>query len=221
MTAPLNINLLRYTTSAGAEFYRSVTERVEALPGVAARDASRGWRVLTGGAPCPQHSRRGSGRRPRSDASGRRPGVSPTGGRAINANVVSTGFFETLGIPLVLGRDFTDAGCRERARWWRSSTRPRRERTSPATDPLGRRVSFDGPRGPWREIVGIARDSKYGALERGAARRGVPAAGPESRDRDDPLRAGIGAARVARSPAIRKAIQELEPNLPVPDLPDR
>ncbi len=38
VTAPLNINLLRYTGDQGREFYRAVVERVERLPGAERRD---------------------------------------------------------------------------------------------------------------------------------------------------------------------------------------
>jgi predicted permease len=38
---PLNINLLRYTKAQGREFYRQVTERVEAIPGVESASVAR------------------------------------------------------------------------------------------------------------------------------------------------------------------------------------
>ncbi|MGI9065749.1 MAG: hypothetical protein ACR2HX_05015 [Pyrinomonadaceae bacterium] len=38
---PLNINLLRYTTTQGREFYRQVIERVESLPGVESASIAR------------------------------------------------------------------------------------------------------------------------------------------------------------------------------------
>ena len=34
----------------------------------------------------------------------------------------------------------------------------------PGANPIGTRISLDGPRGPWREIVGVVRDCKYGGL---------------------------------------------------------
>ena len=42
----------------------------------------------------------------------------------------------------------------------------------PGANPIGSRISVDGPQGPWREIVGIVRDTKYGTL----AEDGVPVA---------------------------------------------
>jgi predicted permease len=86
------------------------------------------------------------------------------------ANSVSYGYFKTMGIPILIGRDFTD----------------RDERTTPASpgtsdyriaivnekfarhyfgdmNPIGRRIGFGGnPNTPTPiEIVGVVRDSKY------------------------------------------------------------
>ena len=41
VTAPLNINLLRYTKAQGREFYRQAVERVEAIPGVQSASVAR------------------------------------------------------------------------------------------------------------------------------------------------------------------------------------
>ena len=41
MSAPLNVNLLRYTRAQGREFYRRVVERVERLPGVESASVAR------------------------------------------------------------------------------------------------------------------------------------------------------------------------------------
>ena len=49
LTVPLNINLLRYTTTQGREFYRQVIERVESLPGVESASLAR-IVALSGGA---------------------------------------------------------------------------------------------------------------------------------------------------------------------------
>ena len=49
LTAPLNINLLRYTRAQGREFYRQVIEHVEAVPGVESASLARVV-ALSGGA---------------------------------------------------------------------------------------------------------------------------------------------------------------------------
>jgi predicted permease len=81
----------------------------------------------------------------------------------VHAAAVGAGFFDTLGLPLVRGRGFTDAdrpGTTRVAvvnetfarRYW------------PGQDPIGRRLSTSGPEGPFLEVVGVARDAKYGTL---------------------------------------------------------
>ena len=48
VSASLNVNLLRYTTVQGREFYRQVVERVERLPGVESATLAR-VAILSGG----------------------------------------------------------------------------------------------------------------------------------------------------------------------------
>ena len=78
-------------------------------------------------------------------------------------NSVGPDYHRTLGIPLVRGRDLgtTDVAGTPRvvvvnevfaARQW------------PGQDPIGRRIAFDGPTGPWYEVVGLSRTVKYHTL---------------------------------------------------------
>jgi putative ABC transport system permease protein len=83
------------------------------------------------------------------------------------------------------------------------------------TTPIGARVSVDGPQGPWREIVGVVRDSKYGSL----TEQGVPVAYmPLAQNHETGMilyvRASVPPASIVAS--LRRELQELEPNLPVP-----
>jgi predicted permease len=82
-------------------------------------------------------------------------------------NMVGPGYFETMRMPLAEGRGFTPA---DRAgappvivvneafarRFW------------PGERALGNRVSVNGPEGPFREVVGVARDAKYATLTESA-----------------------------------------------------
>jgi predicted permease len=77
----------------------------------------------------------------------------------INMNVVSAGYFDTVGIPLVAGRDFGAQDVKggpgvmivneEFARRYLSGR-----------SPLGRHLRIDS-KGPLLEVIGVARDSKY------------------------------------------------------------
>ena len=49
VTAPLSVNLLRYTRAQGREFYQRVIDRMEQMPGVKSASVAR-VAVLTGGA---------------------------------------------------------------------------------------------------------------------------------------------------------------------------
>lgn len=84
------------------------------------------------------------------------------------AVLASPGYFETLGIPLVRGRAFTDRddpagppvvvlGASAAGALW------------PGEDPLGRRIRIGAgdPASPWRTVVGVAADVRTSPLARG------------------------------------------------------
>jgi putative ABC transport system permease protein len=76
------------------------------------------------------------------------------------SSVVDEHYFETLGVPILHGRDFlaTDTSSSPRVaivnevvaqRYW------------PNQDPVGKRFRLDSLRGPWVTIVGVAKTTKY------------------------------------------------------------
>jgi len=85
----------------------------------------------------------------------------------------------------------------------------------PGGSPIGSRISVEGPKGPWREIIGVVRDSKYGSL----TEDGVPVAYmPLAQNHETGMmlyvRTSVPPASVVGP--LRREIHELEPNLPVP-----
>ena len=98
--------------------------------------------------------------------SGLRPvyveGYSASAGEDMNYsfNIVAPHYFQTMGIPLVQGREFTEADTSKapnvviinetmaRTFW-------------PNESPIGKRISDNGQPGPYRVVVGVARESKY------------------------------------------------------------
>jgi putative ABC transport system permease protein len=135
---------------------------------------------------------------------------------SINANVVGPGFFRTFGIPLAAGRDFarTDVDGRPPVLIVNETLAGMH---FPGDSPLGKRVSFDGPQGPWYEIVGVVRDSKYGSLGEAP----LPVAYLSVAQNHETgmtlyVRASVDPASLI--PALRREIQAIEPNLPVPDV---
>jgi predicted permease len=214
VSAPLNINLLRYTRVQGVEFYRRIVERIESLPGVESASVARVALIAGAGRVLSLHvqGREASHDRVMSEGSSIVTGDLTT----VNANVIGPRFFRTLGVPLVLGRDFSDQDVEDRPPVIIVNETTARTHF-PSGNAVGNRVSVNGPQGPWREIVGVVRDSKYGALTEGA----VPVVYlPLAQNHETGMtlyaRASVPPALLVGS--IRREIQALEPNLPVPNL---
>jgi predicted permease len=75
-------------------------------------------------------------------------------------SVVGPRYFETMEVPLVRGRGFTDAD-RPGAPAVVVVNEAFAKRFWGDADPIGKRISRGGESGPWMEVVGIARDGKY------------------------------------------------------------
>jgi len=152
ITASLNPGLFGYTKEQGREFYRQLLERVAGVSGVegvgAAHllplgDSSTSWGPVY-----------------RADQSVPPPGE----GRGVQVNIISPGYFDTLRIPLLRGRDFNAhdlPGAKPEAlivnetfaaRYW------------PGEDPLGKRVKIGRDEPDTMEVVGVVKDGKYRTL---------------------------------------------------------
>jgi predicted permease len=213
VSGPLNVNLLRYTTAQGREFYRQVVERVERLPGVESATLAR-VAVLGGGSRVLSfHVQGREANHGRSQSEGGGVTRDP---RAVNANIVGPRYFKTLGIPLVLGRDFTDQDVQDRPLVAvANSTLVNMH--FPGDNPIGKRVSFEGPTGPWREIVGVVQDSKYGSLSEEPLPVAYLPLG-QNHETGMTLYARTSVPPETLIAPVRREIQSLEPNLPVPNL---
>jgi hypothetical protein len=160
-SAPLNINLLRYTRVQGREFYRQVVERAERLPGVESASVARVALLGGSGRVLSIHVEGRAATHDQTMSDGTR---TVSGDQTlINANVVGPGYFKTIGVPILNGRDFSDADVEDRPRVAILNASAAKMHFKDAS-PIGTRISLDGPRGPWREIVGVVRDSKYGGM---------------------------------------------------------
>jgi macrolide transport system ATP-binding/permease protein len=212
VTAPLDINLLRYTTAQGREFYGQVVERVESLPGVDVATLAR-VPVMTGTGRTVGFMVEGREQQ-RDDFVQREGGaVAPTGPDLINANVIGPRFFETLGIALLRGRDFAETDV-DGAPLVTIINEAVARRHFVDVDPLGRRVSITGGRGPWRTIVGVVRDSKYAELqEQELPVAYVPLAQNHETGMTLYVRSSVPPASLISG--IRREIQALAPALPV------
>ena len=131
-------------------FYRQLLERVQAQPGV--QSAS-----LAALVPLSGQMIRTAVTREGQDESDERSAP------AAFFNPVWPDYFRTMGIPLLRGRDFTLQDS-EGAPGVVIVNETMARRFWPEADALGQRLSLDGARGPYLEVVGVARDSKYDEL---------------------------------------------------------
>ena len=136
-----------YNQTQTTEFYRALEARIRALPGV--QSAS-----LATAVPMGFHSGKDS-----VYVEGR---PVPPGQRAsgIFYNTVDSPYFETLRIPLLLGRAFTDADS-ETSQLVAIVNETMAKHFWPGENPIGKQFSVTSDAGPFIEIVGVARDGKY------------------------------------------------------------
>ena len=138
-----------YPAERTRRFAEDVQQRLAAVPGV--RSAAFGMNPVMAG-DYAQRTIRVEGYQPKEDEN-----MNP------NVDSVSPGYFSTLGIPLLLGRDFSAgdrAGAPEAAivnddfaRYFFGSQ-----------NPIGRRFGFGRNAATTLRIVGVVRSSKYGAV---------------------------------------------------------
>lgn len=214
LDAQLNINLLRYTKTQGREFYRQIVERVEALPGVESASlarivplsgSSRNLSFFIQGQDGPDNVSRSEG-----------TGLDAENQYIVNTNVVGLKYFQTMGIPMLNGRDFT-AQDNEGAPLAAIISESVARRYFGGQDPLGQRVSFRGAQGPWSEIIGVVRNSKYRTLgENPRPLVYVPLAQNHETGMALHVRTKVDPTSLAAS--MRREIQALDPNLPVTNL---
>ncbi|HTB12229.1 MAG TPA: ABC transporter permease [Bryobacteraceae bacterium] len=152
----MDLTGLNYSAERGLAFQHRLLEQIDSVPGVSS--ASLASTI------------------PPYDLSGRislfYPGQEPPQkvfhghefelGLRVDLETVAPRYFETLAIPILQGRDFTD-----RDRGVAIVGRRLADRLWPGEDPVGKHISWpawSGPARPPLEIVGVARDVKYRSL---------------------------------------------------------
>lgn len=202
VTASVDLDLQGYDRARAKAFQKQLLARVEAIPGV--RSAS-----LVGALPL-NLDRSSSG----IYAEGQ-PFTRSADLPEILTNEIWPRYFETMGIPLLAGRDFTLQDDNEKARPVIVNETFAR-RFWPGQNAIGKRLSFGGPDQPFWDIIGVAQDSKYWSLGED----------PQPYVYFPMLREGEGAAamvvRTSGDPqslinAIRHEARQLDANLPVYD----
>jgi len=145
-----------YPTSGGYQgaselnLYSALQEQVGAAPGVLSATFSR-FALLTGGRWGRKIARPGSGGQPEENIQ-------------VYCNPVAPQFFATMGIPLVLGRDFAASDGASATKVTIISEALARA-AFPNRSPIGEQIQFLGDSGSGRaEIVGVTRDIRTSSL---------------------------------------------------------
>jgi len=150
VTASFDLKLQGYDKARGAAFYRQLLPRLAALPGVQAVSA-------TGYLPLNMDSNYNP-----IYAEGQ-PFTRDADLPLLATNTAWPRYFETMGIPLLAGREFTLADDKEETRVVIVNESFVR-RFFPGQNAVGKRLRQGGPDKPFWEIIGVARDSKYFSL---------------------------------------------------------
>ncbi len=185
----------------GIAFYGRLMENLRALPGVESVTVMK--------------ERLGSWWSDNSDMTvdGKLPDVANGSSRTVRSNVVGPDFFRTLGVPVLAGRDFAESD---------TATSPHvgiineqfAKRFFPNQNPLGHTIGTDDGRYQMM-VVGVVKDHKYRSIDEDP----IPMAWymfaqiPMTGGMDVEMR--VHGEPLAILPSARKALQELNPNLPV------
>ncbi len=191
-----------YDETRGRQFFKQLTDRASALPGAIGASIGRttplGYNSNT------------------QDVyfEGRAAGRQEEDRNAIFCNVVGSGYFQTMGTAVLQGREFTDRDTASSPKVAIVNETMAR-RYWPNQEALGKRISLSRE-GPYLEVVGISRDSKYVFL--GEDPRAFFYLPFEQNYRGEMTlfvhSAGDDATVLA---GVRQVVRELDPDLPIYD----
>ena len=190
-----------HSLEQGREFYRNLTAKLRQIPGVESVGVMM-WRV-------------GSWSSDNTEmlVDGKLPDVPNGGSQTVRINVVGPGFFSTLGVPVVAGRDFADSDTASSLHVGIINEEFAR-RFFAGQNPLGHVIETER-RGFPLTIVGVVKDHKYRSIDEAPIPMAwyeyaqIPIIGRmdvEMRVHGEPL---------AILPAARKVVQQMDPDLPL------
>ena len=202
----VNPGLNRYDEKKMAQLYRDMLERLAAVPGV--RGAAMSQPALLSGSVNStsfyQQGKTYAPGRPQNDSLN------------INRLVISTNFFDVMGIPIVLGRaptEHDDANAPKVAVINEAAAR----KFFPNENPIGRRFGSSPETSGTLEVVGVLRDAKYDSVRDPApATMYVPYAQTRLNNAVFELRTAAAPSTVMGP--VRDTIRQIDPNLPVTDV---
>ncbi len=200
LLASLNPSLNGYSPEKVRTLYDDFLTRVRALPGVRSAALATGV-VLSGGWDALNVTVEGYQPRDGEDM-------------APYANIVSPGYFPTMGMPIVAGRDFSDHdNLKSRNVGIINETMARYYFGN--SNPIGRKFGTDSSTPPDIEIVGVVKDAKYVSLREKPKRHFYVPAAQQERLFDMALHVrAAGDARLIVG-QLRDTLHGIDPNVPL------
>ncbi len=201
----VNPQLNRYDEKRTAALYREMLGQIAAVPGVRAAALSQPA-LLSGSTTSTSIYIQGRAY----DASSRQRSNS------INRLVISPKFFEVMGIPLLLGRGFTDLDTEDSPKVVIINEAAVRKYFANEY-PIGKRFGNSIERAGQLEIVGVLRDAKYNSL------RDPPPPTMYLPFRQNRTGNAVFEVRTRGTPsgvtgAVREAVRRIDPDLPLMDI---
>lgn len=199
----MNLHQAGYDSQRGAEFYQELLSRVRALPGV--QSAS-----LAALVPLSVSEDDGA-----IYIEGR-PQIPGRPAPRLFGNQVSPGYFKTMRIPVLSGREFTDAD-KDSAPLVAVINQAMARRFWPDQDPIGKRFKVYSESNPWTQVVGVVKDGTYrSVIDPSPPYFYLPLAQDYSAVETLQVRTGRPPAGVERE--IERQVHDLAPDLPVFDV---
>jgi predicted permease len=205
LLAPLTLDEARYDRSRTQEFYRNLSERVAALPGV--QNVSL-VDELPGGV---------VGRVRRSTEI---EGYKPQPGERLELDAALTGphYFTNMKVPIVQGRDFTERD-RDGAPCVAIVNEAFTERYFGGASPLGKHLAKHSGRSTekeWCEVVGVIRDNEWQVVHE--LRPFFAMAAQQTERRRMTLIANVTTDAKSLIAPVRQTIRELDRTIPIADV---
>lgn len=183
-------------------FYRQLSERVRALPGV----TSVG---MTSIVPLNQDNREPMTIVPEGFQLPR-----DTNSLTILSARIDEGYLATMAIPLVMGRGFVPSDTTDTPRVVLIN-RAMAARFWPEQNPIGKRVRLmDRENDPWAEVVGVTADNKYNWIGEGPTPWLYLPQRQDVGSRSTIVVASTGDAAALAGP-VREIVKDLDPNMPI------
>ncbi|HEY0003633.1 MAG TPA: ABC transporter permease [Pyrinomonadaceae bacterium] len=144
-----------------------------------------------------------------------RPVLSVGEAPMINHCVTTPGYFRSMGIPIIAGRDFTEADTKDALQVTLIDERLAREYW-PNESPLGKRIRFGPPESnePWFTIIGMVGEVRHERLDQ-ATRKTVYVPYQQIPDRQMTLTIRTTTDPTSLVAAVRQQVKELDPEQPL------